>query len=161
MFVASPGSVPNRPRAASPLEAEAIVLEAIAALDQLEPLIGEETERMRAGRFKAALELGDDKAVASLRYQRALDDIKVNAVALGRFQPAALDELKARHEVFAQALALNMAVLATARTVSESLVRELAADMGRAHNPQGYGASGQQTGAYSAAAAPLSVTRSA
>jgi hypothetical protein len=54
-----------------------------------------------------------------------------------------------------------MAVLATARTVSESLVRELAADVGRAHNPQGYGSNGQQTGAYSATAAPLSVTRSA
>jgi hypothetical protein len=151
----------NRLRAASPQEADALVNEALAALDGLEPIIGAETERMRAGHFKSALELSDDKSAASLRYQRALDDIKVNAVALGRFQPPGLSVLRQRHESFAQLLALNMAVLATARTVSESLVRELAADMGRAHNPQGYGASGQQTGAYHAAAAPLAVTRSA
>jgi hypothetical protein len=44
--------------------------------------------------------------------------------------------------------------------VSESLIRELAAEVGQGRQPQGYGAFGQQTGSYRPQATPLAVSRS-
>lgn len=140
-------------------EAEAIVREALDALEVLDPVIAEETVMLREGRIRPALDLADRKTEAARRYQKALEDVKANAVALSRFQPPSLQLLRARHEVFAELMALNMAVLGTTRTVSESLVRELAASVGNAHAAQGYGALGQQMGAYRPQATPLAVSK--
>jgi hypothetical protein len=140
-------------------ESEALVLAALDALEALEPLIGEETALLQDGRVRQALELSIDKAAAAQRYQRALQDIKANAIALGRYAPPSLPLLRRRHEVFAGTMQLNMAVLGTTRTVSESLIRELAATVGHGHQPQGYGAYGQQMGAYRPQAAPLAVSK--
>ncbi|MGL5114066.1 MAG: hypothetical protein ACRC7G_09505 [Beijerinckiaceae bacterium] len=149
-----------RPRAATAMDADALVLAALDALEALQPLIAGETALLRDGKVSAALDLADRKSAEALRYQRALEDIKANAIALGRHAPASLALLRQRHETFAELLALNMAVLSTARTVSESLVRELATDVGQAKSPQGYGAYGQRVGGYRTAPAPLAVSKS-
>jgi hypothetical protein len=149
----------TRPRASTAEEADGLVQAALLALDDLEPLIAEETELLQAGRLRPALDIADRKAPAAQRYQRALDDIKTNVIALGRFVPASLTSLKERHEAFADLLALNMAVLGTTKTVSESIVRELATDLGRSKSPQGYGITGQAPGGYRIPAAPLSLSK--
>jgi hypothetical protein len=151
----------HHPRAVVAGDAEAIVATALDALDALQPLVALETERLRDGKVTAALELADEKAVAARRYQLALEAIRANAVAIGRFRPPSLPLLRSRHEAFAGVLDLNMAVLATARTVSESLVRELAADVAQAQVPQGYGANGlAPSQGYRTPASPLAVSRS-
>jgi hypothetical protein len=149
-----------RPRASTVDEADGLVQAALRALDELEPLIIQETELLRDGRLHPALDIADRKAPAAQYYQRALEDIKANTIALGRFMPASLEKLRERHENFANLLSLNMAVLGTAKTVSESIVRELATDIGRARAPQGYGITGQAPNGYRTPAAPLSVSKS-
>jgi hypothetical protein len=149
-----------RPRASTVEDADGLVQAALRALDELEPLIVQETELLRDGRLHPALDVSERKAPAAQNYQRALEDIKANTIALGRFIPASLSILKERHEQFAALLALNMAVLGTAKTVSESIVRELATDIGRARSPQGYGITGHAPGGYRTPAAPLSVSKS-
>jgi hypothetical protein len=151
----------TRPRATTPAEAESLVAEALAALEDLEPLIVEETRRLGEGHVRDALALSERKGAAARRYGLALETIKGNAVALGRFRPPSLALLRRRHEAFAAELDLNMAVISTARTVSESLVRELATDVAQARSPQGYGAGGQGPGGYRTPVQPLAVARSA
>ncbi len=140
-------------------EAERIVVAALEALDVLDPIIGQETELLREGKVQQALELSDRKAEAAQRYQRALEDIKATAIAIGRFRPPSLALLRQRHEMFAELMQLNMAVLGTTRTVSESLIRELAATVGKGQSPQGYGAYGQKLGAYRSEATPLAISK--
>jgi hypothetical protein len=149
------------PRASvtGPDDAEALIQNALRMLAALAPLIGEETQLLRDGRVKAALELTEAKNAAALAYQRALEDLKANAIAIGRHTPPSLPELKQQHEAFAEELALNMAVLGTAKTVSESLIRELASDVAQAQRPQGYGAYGQSAGGYTTPAAPMAVSK--
>jgi hypothetical protein len=149
----------GRPRVITAPEAELVVNAALDALDALEPIIAQETACLKDGRIRPALDLAQPKTEAAQRYQRALEDVKANAIALGRFAPPSLQLLRVRHEAFAELMELNMAVLGTTRTVSESLIRELAANVGNAHSPQGYGALGQQMGAYRPQATPLAVSR--
>ena len=116
----------TRPRISRPEEAEALIGAALKALDDLEPLIEEETALFRRGKVRDALALSMDKNGAAQTYTRCLEALKSNAIAIGRFQPAELDALRARHEAFSTRMSLNLAVVATARTVSEGLLRELA-----------------------------------
>ena len=148
-----------RPRATTPDEAEALVAAALSMLEELEPVIATETALLRDGELMAALDLADRKAPAAQRYQRALDDLKASAVAIGRFAPPSLAVLRERHEQFEELMNLNMAVLGTAKTVSESIIRELATDVAQARSPQGYGALGRPVDGYRTPAAPLAVSK--
>ena len=148
-----------RPRAVTPEDAEALVAAAIRSLEELEPVIAAETALLRDGELMAALELAERKGPAAQRYQRALEDLKASAVAVGRFAPPSLPELRRRHESFGELMSLNMAVLGTAKTVSESIIRELAADVANARAPQGYGAHGLPVEGYRTPVAPLAVSK--
>lgn len=148
-----------RPRVTNAREAATLIANAHAALDSLEPLIIAETAHMREGRLKEALALTDSKAEAGRLYSRCLEAVKHNAIALSRFQPAGIPELRSRHQAFSERLSDNMAVLATVRMVSESIVRELAAEVGQARQPAGYGAGGRMNGAYTSVVTPLAVSR--
>jgi len=148
-----------RPRAATPEEAEALVAAALESLEALEPVILAETALLRGGHMVAALDLADQKQPAAQRYQRALEDLKASAVAVGRFAPPSLPLLRQRHESFGELMNLNMAVLGTAKTVSESIIRELAVDVAQARSPQGYGAHGAPVEGYRTPVAPLAVSK--
>ena len=148
-----------RLRATNPDEAEALVVAALECLEALEPVIASETALLRDGELMAALELADRKGPAAQRYQRALEDLKASAVAVGRFAPPSLPELRRRHESFGELMNLNMAVLGTAKTVSESIIRELATDVANARSPQGYGAHGAPVDGYRTPVAPLAVSK--
>lgn len=127
-----------RPKVTRPEEAETLVNSALSALDRLEPIIERETEFFRKGLVRDALALAMDKNEAAQVYTRCLETLKSNAIAIGRFQPARLPDLKSRHEGFAKLMNLNMAVVATARTVSEGLMRDLADTLGQNASPRTY-----------------------
>lgn len=127
-----------RPRVSKPEEAETLVNSALAALDRLEPLIEQETRLFRVGKVRDALGLAMDKNDAAQTYTRCLEMLKSNAIAIGRFQPSGLDLLKKRHELFAKTMSMNMTVVATARTVSEGLLRDLADAVGKNASPRTY-----------------------
>lgn len=147
----------NRLRVTTPEEAQRLVASALEALDTLEPLIEEETKRFRAGLIREALGMALEKNEAASRYTRCLEALKSNAISIGRFQPPDLEALRSRHEVFQSKMALNMAVVATARTVSEGLMRELADALGQNATPKVYAARGGIT--RKPGTTPLAVSR--
>lgn len=128
----------TRLKVSNPEEAQALVASAVTALDRLEPLIDEETRLFKAGKVREALGMALEKNEAAQSYTRCLEALKNNAIAIGRFQPEELDDLRTRHEEFSSKMALNMAVVATARTVSEGLLRDLADSIGQNAGPKTY-----------------------
>ncbi len=132
----------ERARVASAPEARQLVDAVMTTLGSLAHVIGEETQLMREGQIGAALEREPKKTELSGKYMRGLEVLKANAVALARFVPEDVKRLKGAHQEFSELLETNQAVLATARAVSETIVRNLAKDAGRTIQPQGYGRSG-------------------
>jgi hypothetical protein len=131
----------DRARVSSAPEARQLVDAVMATLGSLSHVIGEETQLMREGQVGAALEREPKKTELSGRYMRGLEVLKANAVALARFVPEDVKRLRGAHQEFSELLETNQAVLATARAVSETIVRNLAKDAGRTSQPQGYGRS--------------------
>ncbi len=120
----APGA-PSQRKVATAQEAHALVSEALRALDDLDATLADETARMGAGRINEALALGTIKQERSGAYLRALQSVKANAVALARLAPDGVAALRKRHAAFTQRLHLNQTVIATVRSVSETLIRSL------------------------------------
>ena len=139
----------GRVRVSSAGEARDLVETVMATLMSLAHVIGEETQLMRDGKIAAALDREARKTELAGSYMRGLEVIKANAVALARFVPDDVQRLKGAHGEFSELLETNQAVLATARAVSETIVRDLARDAGRTAQPQGYA-----RGGYGAVAPP-------
>ena len=129
----------ERPRIADALSARALVEAVLEALGALSHLVGEETELVRAGRLPEAMTREPRKTELAGIYMRGVEQVKLNAVALARFVPDQVKRLKDAHLAFQSLIETNQIVLATARAVSESVVRDLAADANRPMRANGYG----------------------
>lgn len=130
------------PRVATREAAAALVAEVSGVMKDLEKVLEVETAHLRAGRIRDGLAQEERKSALTSRYLRGLEALKANAVALARFAPDALERLKAEHAAFARVIETNQIVLATARAVSEGLVRSLSAELDRGARPAGYGPAG-------------------
>jgi len=152
----------ERPRIAGPLEARALIEAVLETLGALSHLVGEETELLRAGRLPEAMAREPRKAELAGVYMRGVEQVKLNAVALARFAPEQVKRLKSSHIGFQSLIEINQLVLATARAVSESIVRELAADANKPARAAGYGpASTVGAGAFARPnSGPLVISRS-
>ena len=131
--------VDERPRVGTPQEARALLDATIDALTSLSHIVGEETELLLAGRLPDAMAREPRKAELAGIYMRGVEQVKLNAVALARFAPEQVRRLKAAHADFQALLETNQIVLATARAVSESIVRDLATEAHRPTRAPGYG----------------------
>ena len=80
--------------------------------------------------------------------------------ALRTSSPDALERLKTAHRSFAQTVQDNQLVLATARAVSEGLVKGIAEEMNRQARPQGYGPATAPVSRHPAGGAPLVLSKS-
>ena len=149
---ASSRRVLDRPGAA------ALVAEVVAAIGELQSLLDEESAHVRAGRLRDGLAGQERKAALASAYLRGLEAVKANAIALARCAPEEVARLKSVHASFARALETNQAVLATARAVSESLLKGIAEEISPAR-PQGYGGIGGRAPTLSNGG-PLIVSRS-
>lgn len=148
-------------RVADAAQAEALVSSIIATMTALQEVIQAETAGIKEGRIAAALADEARKTALAGDYMKGLEAIKSNALAVARFAPAAMQRLKALHEDFTKAIALNQAVLATAHAVSEGLMRSLASEAVNAvASAAGYGPSSGKA-AQVPPATPLVVSRSA
>jgi hypothetical protein len=148
-------------RVADAAGAERLVAEALAAIAALEAVLAEETALIRAGRLREGLANDARKAECAARYHTGTETLKANAIALARFHPAGIARLREAHARLAAGVEANQAVLATARAVSESVVKSLAVELDRSSRPQTYGAGAPSRSPYGAVrAAPLMVSRS-
>ncbi|GGE84936.1 hypothetical protein GCM10007285_10580 [Stappia taiwanensis] len=112
------------------------------AMDQLITVIEAETELVRAGKLAEAGELQPEKANLVSVYMRGMTFVRDHAVALGNLAPGAVEALKRRHGEFQPILRVNLAVLSTAREVSDTLMRKVAEGAGATRAPTTYGPAG-------------------
>ena len=117
----------------------ALVARVMETLDALEAVLARESDHIRVGRLHEGLAETERKTGLSAAYLQGLETIKANAIALTRFAPEGIEALKAAHRRFTKAVEANQMVLATARSVSEGLVKSLAEEVGRARAPTIYG----------------------
>lgn len=135
----APQAEPRRIQVADRAQAEGLVRELGRVMAGLEEILRQETELLGRGRIRAALALETRKQELAGAYLKGLEAVKANMVALARLVPAGIAELKAAHGQFRAVVDQNQTVLATARAVSEGLVRGVAEEMARQSRPAGYG----------------------
>jgi hypothetical protein len=156
-------ATPSHSRVEVRSEADAVTLTnaALDAIDLLEPILVDETRLLSEGSTREALALTPAKEDAARGYITTIEAVKHNTIALQRFRPDAIEMIKERHQGFNQVMERNMAVLATARSVSESIIREVSAEVARASQPAGYGPGMRPSnaGAKTPASAPLAVSK--
>ncbi|GJD43257.1 hypothetical protein AFCDBAGC_1108 [Methylobacterium cerastii] len=148
-------------RVADRAGADALVGAVMSTMQALEAVLAAETGHVRVGRLREGLAEAEAKAALAGAYLQGLEVAKANAVALARFAPAGVELLKGAHRRFTQAVEANQAVLGTARTVSEGLIKSLAADLGRASAPSVYGQPSRAPSPYGrgTASGPLTFSR--
>jgi hypothetical protein len=140
-------------------DAEQLVSGVLATMRDLETLLEAETAHVRVGRLREGLSQEARKSELAASYMQGLEAIKSNAIALARFAPDGLERLKSAHVAFGEVVGVNQVVLATARAVSESLVKGIAEEMNRHARPQGYAPAGYGA-RRPAASEPLVVSKS-
>jgi hypothetical protein len=151
------------PEKARPIETEADAKTAIvgltAVMDDLDAVVTEETELVRAGHLRKASDLGRKKAELSSLYFKTVEGLKANGKLLSRLVPQDIGALARRHELLQGVLKTNLMVLATAHAVSEGIMRRLSGDLARKASPQLYGASGRTTAPDPKRTQPLAFSR--
>ncbi len=136
-----PAETPVQPpvRIADKPSAESFLAGLAGTMRALEAVMAQETAGVRAGRLREAMAGNGHKAELAAAYLQGLEAAKANAVALKRLAPAGFEALREAQRAFAATVETNQTVLATARTVSEGLMRSLAEELGRARTPSTYG----------------------
>ncbi|MDC9824355.1 flagellar protein FlgN [Devosia sp. ZB163] len=132
------------------------------ATDTLESLvvaINQETTLLRAGRAREAGELTAEKTRLAQDYMGFARSVQRQAARLRAEAPAQVDNLLARHDKLATQMAENLRVIATARTVTEDLLTDVARSISAKANPKTYGATGQLSGHPPQVASGVSLNR--
>lgn len=140
-------------------DAEQLAAGVLKTLADLQAVLELETGHVRVGRVREGLADERRKSELSASYLQGLEAVKGNAVAMARFAPEALQRLREAHAGFSRVVEENQIVLATARAVSESLVKGIAEEMNRQARPQVYAPLGQGARP-STTSAPLVMSRS-
>ncbi|NVK35525.1 MAG: flagellar protein FlgN [Rhodobacteraceae bacterium] len=111
-------------------------------MERLLTLIEEETELVREGKLRDAGKLQVEKSRLIHEYTRGMMCAKEFAVALGNLAPASAQGLRRQHSEFQPVLRINLAVLATAREVSNEIVTTVATAVGAKQRSTTYGPGG-------------------
>ncbi len=140
-------------------QAEKAVVDLEYIMDQLEHAVTEETARVRAGRLRNAMEMGETKTEFARLYAVESERVKAAKDTIAQLSPGALDRLRRRHDSFQSLLRTNLTVLATAHAVSEGIIRGVSGELARKQAPSTYGATGRAQVPSSKASPPLAVSR--
>lgn len=108
----------------------------LEALNRLTALLAEETRLIATGQIEAGLALAAAKAKAADTVAGLSKRFKV--MPRGQALSPQMEMLRQQLEAMQETLAVNLAVLATARSVSESLLRDVARRLSPA-SPNAYG----------------------
>ncbi len=127
----------------TPAEAELLITHLVDVMDALLRVVEQETELVRVGRLTDAAKLEGPKSELSQIYLADTARLRTSQAYLTRTVPGILGELRKRHDLFHALLQINLTVLATARAVSESIMRGVSDELTRKATPQGYGAAGR------------------
>ena len=148
------------PAATSAAEARKLAENLMDVMNALLSLIERETELVRAGKLREAMQFEPQKTELSRRYVGVVGQMKASQKYLSQAAPDLLKTLHRHHDVFRSMLQVNLTVLATAHAVSENVVRGVNAEMQRRNMPNTYTAAGRRTTPSPRQTTPLSVSRS-
>lgn len=136
----APDPAGTRKAVAGREEAESFVAAFAGTMAELESVLDEETTHLAAGRIREGLSREERKSQLAAGYLLGLEHAKANAVALARYAPQAVLRLRQAQADLRAAVDRNQTVVATARAVSEGLVRSVADEVARQARPRSYGA---------------------
>jgi hypothetical protein len=132
-------------------------------MDVMSALLGiteRETELVRAGKVREAMQLETQKSELSRRYMVAVENVKAAQKQLAQAAPDLLNTLRRHHDTFRAMLQVNLTVLATAHAVSEGIVRGVNSEIQRRNVPNTYTAAGRRAAPGPRHITPLAVSRS-
>jgi hypothetical protein len=155
-----PAAPAPKPAASTPAEARKLAEDMMEVMSALLGIIERETELVRAGKVREAMQLEAQKTELSRRYVVVVENLKNAQEHLARVAPELLATLRRNHETFRAMLQINLTVLATAHTVSEGIVRGVNAEVQRRNMPNTYTAAGQRAAPGPRNITPLAVSRS-
>ncbi|MFO1109847.1 MAG: hypothetical protein U1E61_11730 [Bradyrhizobium sp.] len=151
---------PSRSPIATAADARKLAEEVLDVMGKLLAVVEKETELVRAGKVREAMQLEEQKSALSGRYVRAIEALRVAQEHLAQVAPDLLASMKRHHETFRAMLQINLTVLATAHAVSEGIIRGVNAEVQRRNAPNTYTASGQRAAPGPRHITPLAVSRS-
>lgn len=129
-------------------DAESLCIRMNETMDALNNVIEAETRLVRAGKVREAGYLQAEKADLAKRYMELLIEIQNHAQTLSLLIPEMVERTRRRHESFRIALQSNMNALDIARSVSEQLIKDVAAEVGSKKQLNTYGMNGMQAQQY-------------
>lgn len=141
------------------LPAEDLCGRAEIALTTLVDVMNQETMLLRAGHMRQAGELTPEKTRLAQDYVTFARSIQRQVNRLTAEAPAAMGRLKAGHEKLATQMAENLRVLATAKTVTEDVLTDVARMVGQQNRAKTYGSAGTMAVDPSSSARGLAVNR--
>jgi hypothetical protein len=145
---------------ATPADARKLAEEIMDVMSKLLAVVEQETELVRAGKVREAMQLEPQKTALSGRYVTAIETLRVAQEHLSQVAPDLLASLRRHHETFRAMLQINLTVLATAHAVSEGIIRGVNAEVQRRNMPNTYTAAGQRATPGPRHITPLAVSRS-
>ncbi|CAN7330648.1 hypothetical protein LJR220_002912 [Bradyrhizobium sp. LjRoot220] len=156
---AKPAAAPAQ-AISTPAEARKLAEDLMDVMSALLGIIERETELVRAGKVREAMELEGQKGELSRRYMITVEHLKTSQKYLAQVSPELLTTLRRHHDTFRAMLQVNLTVLATAHAVSEGIVRGVNVEIQRRNIPNTYTASGQRAAPGPRNMTPLAVSRS-
>lgn len=111
-------------------------------LADLQTIIDDETLALKQGRMSDAFRLAETKATAGAHYQSLLAELRRLGDIAALLPEDSVAELKRRHLLFERALELNLAIIATIRSVAEGLLRDVSQHVA-SPSPAAYGPTGR------------------
>lgn len=141
------------------MAAEELCRLAETALSALVDVTNQETTLLRAGHMREASKLTPEKTGLAQDYVTLARAVQRQNQRLAAEAPAALDRLRAGHESLATQMAENLRVLATAKTVTEDVLTDVARMVGQQDRARTYGTAGRVATDPSSAARGITVNR--
>jgi hypothetical protein len=145
---------------AAETEATAVLIEIRNQMIELAQIVEQETELVRAGRVAAAAKVAQRKGELARAFMGNASRVRASSRYLARTAPQLFDALRQHHEQFRAKLQINLTVLATARAVSEGILRGVSNELARRSTVQTYGASGSRQTQARRPATPIALSRS-
>ncbi len=141
------------------LDANELCAKTDSKLSALVNVMNRETMLLRAGHLKEAGTLTPEKTQLSQDYVMLARAVKREAKRLKIEAPEQLNQLQARHESLATQMADNLRVLATAKTVAQDILSDVAKSVGASEKPKTYNDSGLLSSQKPQVARGLSIDR--
>jgi hypothetical protein len=145
---------------ASEAEACAVIGEISKLMIELCEIVEQETALVRSGRLTSAAKVAQRKGDLARTFMALATRVRASTPFLAQQTPKLLDALRAQHDQFRTRLQINLTVLATARAVSEGILRGVSTELARRSTVQTYGASGRRLAPNRRDGPPIALNRS-